>query len=96
MAHCDGETLAARIARGRATIEEAVNVGRQIADALAAAHHAGIVHRDVKPANIILTERGRVKVVDFGIAGRAGVQRSAPASPAGTHPYMNPEQGGRR
>ena len=68
----EGETLAARIARGPLPIDEALDVGRQIAAALDAAHEAGIVHRDLKPGNVMLTASGDVKVLDFGLARGGG------------------------
>jgi Tol biopolymer transport system component len=99
----EGETLAARLARGRLPRDEALRYAAQIADALAAAHRHGIVHRDLKPGNIMLTASG-AKLLDFGLAAR----RSAGSPPAGsahvsgqagdasqlagTLPYMAPEQ----
>ncbi|HEX6216830.1 MAG TPA: protein kinase [Vicinamibacterales bacterium] len=64
----DGETLADRIARGRVPVVEALEYAKQIAEALDAAHEAGVVHRDLKPGNIKITENGTVKVLDFGLA----------------------------
>src|SRR5207245_7243996 len=58
MEYLDGETLAARLERGRLKIDEAVRMGIEIADALAAAHRAGIIHRDLKPANVFLVRGG--------------------------------------
>src|SRR5262249_60872846 len=64
----EGETLAERIARGALPIEEALDIAKQICEALEAAHEKGIIHRDLKPANVKLTVGGRVKVLDFGLA----------------------------
>ena len=64
----DGPTLADRIAQGSISLEDALTIGRQIAEALDAAHEKGIIHRDVKPANIKIADNGRVKVLDFGLA----------------------------
>jgi serine/threonine protein kinase len=63
----EGETLADRIARGPTSLDEALPIAKQIAEALEAAHERGITHRDLKPANIKLTPDGRVKVLDFGL-----------------------------
>ena len=63
-----GETLAARISRGRIPVEEAIEIATKIAEALEEAHEQGIVHRDLKPANVKQTEDGKIKVLDFGLA----------------------------
>jgi hypothetical protein len=88
----DGETLRNRLERGALDYTSALSTCAEIADALAAAHARGIVHRDVKPGNVILTDHG-VKVVDFGIAAMTG---QAPADASGyvlgTPDYMAPEQ----
>jgi predicted ATPase len=101
----DGETLERRIKRGCPTVAEALEFTIQIASALAAAHARGIVHRDVKPANIMLRGDGLVKLLDFGLAklGKAeGIADTAaptkadfetsPGTMLGTLPYMSPEQ----
>ncbi len=64
----EGDTLAERLAAGPLPISEALEIGRQIAEALEAAHRKGIVHRDLKPGNVKITPEGRVKVLDFGLA----------------------------
>ena len=102
----EGETLADRIRRGL-QMGEALAIGRQIADALSAAHERGIVHRDLKPANVVITLAGVAKVLDFGLA-KVDVPAGGPAaltqSPTitsgatedgallGTAAYMSPEQ----
>lgn len=88
----EGETLAARLKRGKLPIEQAICLGSQVADALAAAHAKGIVHRDLKPANIMLTKSG-VKVLDFGLAKFAQDPTITDlVSFMGTPAYMAPEQ----
>src|SRR5262245_25583602 len=64
----EGETLTDRIARGPIPLEEALDIAKQIAEALEAAHDRGIIHRDLKPGNVKLTPEGKVKVLDFGLA----------------------------
>src|ERR1700720_3786737 len=74
----EGETLRQRLARGRMELGEAVDVAIQVASALAAAHEAGIVHRDINSGNIMLRPDGYVKVLDFGIAKLAEQEAPAP------------------
>ena len=85
-----GETLAAAIAGGRLRAEQALDYAIQIAGAMAAAHAAGIVHRDIKPGNIMVTGEGRIKVLDFGLVARG--TGSEDGGPRGTPSYMAPEQ----
>jgi hypothetical protein len=96
-----GETLAARLQRaGRPPLDEVVRLGREIVAGLAAAHAQGLIHRDVKPANVWLeADIGRVKLLDFGLARVAGEDAflTQPGMIVGTPAYMAPEQaGGRR
>src|SRR5258707_9764246 len=67
MEYMEGETLAARVAKGPLAIDEALRYAIQIADALCQAHRHGVIHRDLKPGNIMLTKAG-AKVLDFGLA----------------------------
>lgn len=97
----EGETLAARLARGPLPLDQALDVGRQIARALAASHRAGLIHRDVKPSNVMLTPSG-VKLLDFGLvraAFGAGTAHDTVSDALtdrgavlGTIQYMSPEQ----
>ena len=104
MQYIDGETLARSISRGPLEPHGALDLAIQVVDALGEAHSHGIVHRDIKPQNIMLTSRGQAKVMDFGLA-RLIRQRSAieteaktesllsePGMVLGTVPYMSPEQ----
>ena len=97
----DGEPLSRLFKRGRMAEAELCRIGRGVADALAAAHEKGIVHRDIKPDNIMVSGN-RVKVLDFGIAKQVGLQTTTSDSPTafmtqqgmilGTVQYMSPEQ----
>src|SRR5215210_1637347 len=89
----EGETLRDRLDRGPLPLDEAVDVACQVAAGLARAHELGIVHRDVKPANLALAAGGQVKILDFGIAKLADQSRLTRAGTAlGTAAYMSPEQ----
>ncbi|HEX3553535.1 MAG TPA: protein kinase [Thermoanaerobaculia bacterium] len=88
----DGETLRSRLARGPLPIAEAVHIARQVARGLAKAHQLGIVHCDLKPANLMLTGDGIVKILDFGIARLSGQAPRVRAGPSGTPRYRSPEQ----
>jgi tetratricopeptide (TPR) repeat protein len=94
MAYYEGQTLRERLDReSPLCIEEAVDYAAQIADALARAHRAGIVHRDVKPANVMVTDAGTVKLLDFGLAKAAAATRlTETGRRLGTVAYMSPEQ----
>lgn len=93
MAYYEGETLARKISRGPLSIGEAVEIGIQIARGLATAHSAAIVHRDIKPGNIILTQNNVAKIVDFGLARTTSNSASTQTlSTSGTIGYMSPEQ----
>src|SRR5204863_6816181 len=103
-----GETLGDRMRHAVLPPEEALNVARQISEALEAAHEKGVVHRDLKPGNVMITPSGLVKVLDFGLASMVQGASSTPSDPAnsptltmnmtqtgvilGTAAYMSPEQ----
>ena len=97
----DGESLRDVVKRGPLPSSRVIELGAQVADALAAAHAAGIVHRDMKPENIMMTRDGRAKVLDFGLAKHVSVTtgdetalmtRTTPGAVLGTAAYMSPEQ----
>ncbi len=100
----EGDSLASLLARGALPLEQILLYGSQVADALAHAHQRGVVHRDLKSANIVITPEGRAKVLDFGLAKRIEGEALAeattlstdlltsPGTVAGTLAYMAPEQ----
>jgi serine/threonine-protein kinase len=89
----EGQTLADRLKSGRLETNEAIRIATEVLEALATAHEAGIVHRDVKPGNIMLTPRGKVKVTDFGIARAEGDSTlTETGAVMGTAHYAAPEQ----
>jgi len=89
----DGEILKERIARGPLQVPEARDLAKQMAHGLASAHARGIVHRDVKPANLFVTADGVVKILDFGLATATGATRlTRTGTTVGTVSYMSPEQ----
>jgi tetratricopeptide (TPR) repeat protein/tRNA A-37 threonylcarbamoyl transferase component Bud32 len=92
MGYYDGPTLKERLEAGPLPIDEALDIATQAADGLAKAHAQGVVHRDIKPGNLILTEDG-VRIVDFGLATFVdALQLTSQGSTLGTAAYMSPEQ----
>jgi eukaryotic-like serine/threonine-protein kinase len=93
MAFCQGETLKRKIENGPLPLPEIISIAIQMAAGLGAAHAKGIIHRDVKPANVIVSPEGRVKIVDFGIAKLEDQSRlTRDGTAVGTAGYMAPEQ----
>jgi serine/threonine protein kinase len=90
----EGESLRARLKRGALPEAEAAAIGEKVASALAYAHSKNVIHRDVKPDNVLLGADGSVKLCDLGLAREAGVDASVTSSGAalGTPRYMSPEQ----
>ena len=93
MPYYEGLTLKELIATGKQAPSKALDIGKQVASGLAAAHDKGVIHRDIKPGNVMLTTRNRAIILDFGLAklgGGSDLTRSR--SSVGTLPYMAPEQ----
>jgi non-specific serine/threonine protein kinase len=102
----DGQTLARKVSGKPLKLVELIDIGIQVGDALAAAHEHGIVHRDIKPTNIVVTKSGQAKILDFGVAKSATPDNAAlseaptinqgtltnPGTAVGTVAYMSPEQ----
>jgi len=105
MQYVAGETLADKLKNRSLNLAETLNIGIQVLEALSEAHSVGIVHRDIKPRNIMINPRGQVKVLDFGLVKLVGTEASEgpyfggvesglsrTGERAGTPPYMSPEQ----
>ena len=93
MAYIKGRNLREMTSRQPLRAEQAVDIARQVADGLAAAHKQGIIHRDIKSGNIMVTEAGQVKIMDFGLAKLTGEALiTSEARTMGTAAYMSPEQ----
>lgn len=92
MAYYPGESLRERLSRGNVTVADACRIASQIAAALSAAHNVGLVHRDVKPANILFDTSGSAKLADFGVATLAGHGPTTRGAIVGTLAYASPEQ----
>ncbi len=93
MAFIEGRSLKDRIAEGPLPLIEVLNIAVQVCEGLEAAHDKGVVHRDVKPANIMLNREGQVRITDFGLASlEGGADLTRPQTVLGTAAYMSPEQ----
>ena len=93
MSHCPGIALKEKLKEKSLSTEEAVGIAVQIGEGLEEAHRQGIVHRDIKPGNIMISEQNKIKIVDFGLAKlRDSLHITKPGKAMGTAAYMSPEQ----
>ncbi|NOR16029.1 MAG: protein kinase, partial [Candidatus Aminicenantes bacterium] len=93
MNYVPGQSLQDKIRLGPLETDEALEIALQVAEGLKEAHSQGIIHRDIKPGNILLSEKGQVKITDFGLAKLSwGVDLTKTAAIMGTMAYMSPEQ----
>src|SRR5512143_3469069 len=107
MEFVEGETLAQRLSKGALPVDEALGICKQIAEGLEAAHEKGVIHRDLKPTNVMITEGDKVKILDFGLAKALSEETQSidsshsptlteamtrPGVILGTAAYMSPEQ----
>ncbi len=86
MEYVEGETLAARLKRGRLPLEESLGIAVRTAEALEAAHEKGLIHRDLRPGNVMLTPEGAIKVLDFGLTRAADADSARVGSGSGSDP----------
>ncbi|MFV1977474.1 MAG: protein kinase, partial [Candidatus Scalindua sp.] len=93
MEYVDGKELKEKISHGKVDIEESIKIAIQISEGLKAAHEKGIIHRDIKSSNIMITNDGKVKIMDFGLAKiKGGKEVTKIGTTLGTAAYMSPEQ----
>ncbi len=93
MAYIEGQTIQQKVGEGRLSLREALDIALQTAQGLQAAHENGVVHRDIKPGNIIVTEKQRASILDFGLAQITGESRlTKTGMTLGTAAFMSPEQ----
>ncbi len=93
MGYYEGTSVSKKIEKGRLDVAEAIWIAIQIGEGLQVAHEKGIVHRDIKSSNIIVTDKGQVKILDFGLARKKGLSKlTRTGTTVGTASYMSPEQ----
>jgi len=93
MEYVEGQTLRAKIEKGPMEIDESLDIAIQVAGGLEEAHKKGIIHRDIKSANIMVTDKGQAKIMDFGLAKvKGGTLLTREGTTLGTVAYMSPEQ----
>jgi serine/threonine protein kinase/formylglycine-generating enzyme required for sulfatase activity len=93
MEYVEGQSLREKIEKGPLEIDEALNISMQVAEGLEEAHKKGIIHRDIKSANIMVTDKGQPKIMDFGLAKvKGGTLLTREGTTLGTVAYMSPEQ----